>query len=326
MKSGRQEAKDTDRIAALAAELATVDKRLRGVDERIRAMSRVLDRVALDTGGRGLRAHAVRAEHALRALLLAHHLEADQLPYPERLTAQRFRVLSQNEEDGILLALLREAGIGPRSCVEVGCGTNGGCTGFLVDELGFRGLMLDGHEPNVEAVRRRFNPELVTAEQAWITREGIDAIIQRNGFEGEIDVLSIDIDGVDLWVWEAIRVVDPRIVIIEYNSMMGPDRAVTIPYDPEFRRRSLEGTKGLYYGASLTALSRVATRRGYRLVCTDHRGVNAFFLRDDVAADVPAVAPRRAFRLMEKYRSALERGVDFDAIVAELDLRLVEID
>lgn len=308
----------------LAEQVAGMEKRLGDLDGRMREVQRSAERLARDLRNDVI-APVRESRQALAALLAAEHLDFAQIPYPERLTAQRFRGLSQNEEDGITLALLKAAGPGPRVCVEVGCGTNGGCTGFLVDELGFCSLMLDAHGPNVEAVRRRFNPELLTADQVWITRESIDEVLRRNGFEGEIDVLSIDIDGNDLWVWEAVRAVDPRIVIVEYNSIFGPERSVAVPYDPEFHRGSLPRTQGLYYGASLAALARIGERRGYRLATTDHRGVNAFFVRHDVAPDVPGVTARRAFRLMDKHHRLLERGLSLDEIIEEQDLPLIEI-
>ena len=301
-----------------------VEKRLGDLDERVREVQRGVEHLRREL--RGQVTGPVRStQQAVSALLAAEYLDLEQIPYPERLTAQRFRGLSQNEEDGITLALLKAAGTGPRACVEIGCGTNGGCTGFLVSELGFRGLMLDGHGPNIETVRRRFNAELLTAEQVWITSDGIDELLERNGFTGEIDVLSIDIDGNDLWVWEAIGAVDPRIVIVEYNSIFGPERSVAVPYDPDFQRRAVEEARGLYYGASLAALSASGARRGYRLVTTDHRGVNAFFVRHDLAPEIPAVTPRRAYRLLEKYDTLIERGLDLDEIVAEHDLPLVDL-
>jgi hypothetical protein len=247
---------------------------------------------------------------------------SEDVPSPERLTLQRLRIASQNEEDGVTHALLRAVGRGPGRCVEIGCGPNGGNTGFLVGELGFRGLMIDGGEESLSRVRARLRPALVTTAHAWVTREGIDELVRSHGFTGEIDVLSVDIDGNDSWVWEALEAVWPRIAIVEFNSLFGPERSVAVPYDPEFRMGAVEGAGGMYYGASLTALARMGTRKGMRLVATDHRGVNSFFVRDGHAPDIPAVEPARVWRLIDKYQ---ERGFDLDAFVAERGLPLAEV-
>jgi len=288
---------------ALAGELEGLRRRVKGLDQR--ALSK---RVGLI--------------HDEVLALQRRGLATDDVPYPERLTLQRLRIASQNEEDGITHALLRAAGRGPGRTVEIGCGTNGGNTGFLVGELGFEGLMVDASDENLAGVRARFRPALLTTARAWVTREGIDALLAEHGFTGEVDVLSIDIDGNDVWLWEALEAVRPRIAVVEFNSLFGPTRSVAVPYDPAFSMRAVEGADGMYYGASLTALTRVARRKGMRLVTTDHRGVNAFFVREGLAPEIPAVEPERVWRLMDKPR---ERGFDLDAFVARHGLSLAEV-
>jgi hypothetical protein len=252
-------------------------------------------------------------------------LDLDDTPYPERLTLQRFGLLSQNEEDGVLHALLRATGIGSRRSVELGCGTNGGSTGFLVDELGFSGLMIDGGEAEVTTVRHRFPPSRVTAAQAWVERETVNELVTEHGFAGEIDVLSIDIDGNDLWVWEALTAARPRIAIVEYNALLGADRAVSVPYDREFRRTPQGEDAGLYYGASLPGLTAVGRRKSMRLVAVDHRGVNAFFVRDGLAPEIPGCEPATAWRLIDKYRRSVAEGLDAYARFEELGLKLDDV-
>ena len=99
----------------------------------------------------------------------------------------------------------------------------------------------------------------------------------RPGFADTWDLLSIDIDGNDYWVWNAIDG-QPRLVVIEYNSSFGPDRAVTIPYDPSFDRFQ-HHPFGIYHGASIAALAKLGAAKGYALVGGDSNGVNAFFVR-----------------------------------------------
>ena len=259
-------------------------------------------------------------EPAVQALLRDRYLEADALPYPERLTARRFRISSQNQEDGLTLALLNEAGAAGRRFVEIGSGLSGGNSGFLARECGWSGLMVDGHAGHMAQVARRFPTARAVA--AWVTRDKINELIAGNGFGGEIDLFSLDLDGNDYWIWEAMTACSPRIAILEYNSMFGPDRSVTIPYDPRFDRHRHDTT---YYGASLTALARLSARKGYRLAVVEPNGVNAFFLRHDVAPHIPACEPSRAFRLLEKYDVLMQQGEDVYRYVEKEGLGLVEI-
>jgi len=114
----------------------------------------------------------------------------------------------------------------------------------------------------------------------FITKENINKIFEENDMTGEIDLLSIDIDGNDYWIWKAINVVKPRVVVIEYNSAFG-NKSITIKYDSNFRR-SIKHKTSLYFGASLSALTKLAKEKGYILVGRCSEGVNAFFVRKDV--------------------------------------------
>ena len=80
---------------------------------------------------------------------------------------------------------------------------------------------------------------------------------------GEIDLLNLDIDGSDYWLWKAIRVVQPRVVIVEYHDILGPDRAWTIPYKEDFNLKDypVNRINNNYCGASLQPLSNLEGRR-----------------------------------------------------------------
>jgi hypothetical protein len=287
--------------------LADIEKRL----ERIEAQLDLLNKIWLRTR---------HLEPAVQALLRERYLDPAALPYPEKLTAQRFRLLSQNQEDGITFALLEEVGSKSRTFVEIGSGLSGGNAAFLAREFGWSGLMVDGDAGHMQQVARRF--PTVTAVSAWVTRENINELIASHGFAGEVDLFSLDIDGTDYWVWEAMTACSPRVVILEYNSMFGADRAVTVPYDPRFDRHQHHT---MYYGASLTAWTKLAGRKGYRLVAVEPTGVNAFFLRNDLAPHIPACDPRQAFRLLEKHDILMQKGADLFKYTAERGLALVEI-
>jgi hypothetical protein len=288
-------------------QLAQINRRL----ERLEAQGETLHKIWLRTR---------HIEPAIQALLRARYFDTASLPYPERLTAQRFRLTSQNQEDGLTLALLNEAGPTTRRFIEIGSGLSGGNGGFLAREWGWSGLMVDGHSDHMQQVGRRF--PMTTAVAAWITRENVNELITEHGFAGEVDLFSLDLDGNDYWIWEAVTVSSPRVLILEYNSMFGPDRAVTIPYDAQFDRHRHHS---MYYGASLAALTRLNARKGYRLVAVEPAGVNAFFLRHDVAAHIPACDPSRAYRLLEKYDVLMQKGEDVFRYAAQQGLPLVEI-
>ncbi len=198
-----------------------------------------------------------------------------------------FRAFSQNGEDGILLYIFSLLGMGSRQCVEI-CAGDGveNNTANLVVNHGWRGLMADGNEVLVDRARRFYasNQDTFclppTIVHTWITRENINEIIKNNGFEGPIDLLSLDLDGVDYWVWEAIDVVQPRVVVAEIQCIWGAERAVTVPYAAEFKSEFIDGF-GVYSGASLPAFVKLAKRKGYRLVGVNRLGFNAFFVKDN---------------------------------------------
>jgi hypothetical protein len=260
-------------------------------------------------------------EPAVQAVIRELYLDRDTLPYPERLLAQRFRLASQNQEDGITLALLKEVGISSRRFVEIGSGLSGGNSAVLVREWGWTGLMVDGGgSTRMEQVGRRFPG--VTAVNAWVTRDNINSLIASHGLTGEVDLFSLDLDGVDYWIWEAMCACSPRVVVLEYNSMFGPDRAVTVPYDAAFDRSRHHA---MYFGASLAAWARLGTRKGYRLVAVEPAGINAFFVRHELATHIPAVDPRTAYRILEKHDVLMAAGEDVFAYAERERLPLVEI-
>ena len=124
---------------------------------------------------------------------------------------------------------------------------------------------------------------------SFVTKENINKIIKKNlesdiCSEKEIDLLSIDIDGNDFWIWEKINCIEPRLVIIEYNSFFGPKLSCTIPYNPKFIWD--HKNKRSYYGASLKALEKLGRQKKYTLVGVDGNGVNAFFIRNDLAKNI----------------------------------------
>jgi hypothetical protein len=209
-----------------------------------------------------------------------------------------FRVFSQWGEDGIVQFLIARVPIERPIFVEFGVENYvESNTRFLLTNNQWAGLVIDGSAQNIEYIRR--DPIYwacnLKAEHSFITRENIEMILARNGIRGDIGLLSVDIDGNDYWVWQAIQSISPRIVICEYNSHFGPVAEVSTPYDPAFVRDRAHFSK-IYYGASISALCVLASSRGYSLVAANSVGNNVFFVRNDVLGSLQILSPAEAYR------------------------------
>jgi hypothetical protein len=277
-----------------------LDKRIRREGRELSEyFDRRIQKLALEQqqllGERGIEGKLDELRVALRAVLRRLYLDHGRLAPPHDLLARRFRLESQNEEDGITWALLNRAGIETRRFVEIGAGVNGGNSGFLARECGWSGLMVEVGQARSEQLRRHLDPVRVAVAARRASRENVNEIVETHGAGGQIDLLSIDIDGNDYWVWEALAACTPRVVIVEYNAWFGPERRLVVPYDPDFDRNRLGQRR--YYGASLAALEALGRRKGYRLVLTEPRHVNAFFVRVDLALSLPTLPAAAAYAM-----------------------------
>ena len=244
------------------------------------------------------RNRALEKAAQLQLSLTYRELIAAGRPLPSFADAE-MQFYSQTGEDGIIQLLLAATGTDTRRTVEICAGdglecnsanliVNHGWTGLLVD--GGDGIVTDGRRFYEEGAQTWYWPPVL--KQAWITRDSINQIVSDAGFAGDIDLLSIDLDGVDYWIWEALDCVRSRIVVVEFQSGLGPDDALTVPYSDSFQWE--KGTQ--YAGASLAAMIKLGNRKGYRFVGTNLYGFNAFFVRDDLAQEsLPAADPRQAF-------------------------------
>jgi len=324
-----------DDVDALRALVERIDRRLDG----LAAMRKEIDKLAAagnDMGRLGERidrllvsqkeeAQAGRAlKRQVGALVRAQYFKAG-LPAPEWLLARRFQLRSQHEEDGIVLALLEETGVGSRRFVEIGSGSSGGNCAVLAHDMGWSGAMVEIKPAAVRQLREDLvsNPGVAVLEAA-VTPETVNALLTSCGISGEIDVLSIDIDSTDYWIFEALDVCHARIVVLEYNAHFGPTRAVTLP-----NAERPAGAPKHYFGASLAALERVARRKGYRLVLCEDGGVNAFFVREGFASAIPGRAPEEAYRphrrrTRDRDAAPLEPDEVFERL-REAGLPLVEV-
>ena len=230
---------------------------------------------------------------------------AELLLRPEGLPLDQYahRLASQHGEDGLTVEIFRRMGVEHRRAVELGCGANGGNAGVLVAGLGFNALLVDGDEALLTHARRLYAGQPANVVHSWISAETVNGLLEKHGFDRNLDYLGIDLDGVDFWVWDALSV-RPRLMILEFNPFFGQHAAVTVPYRPDFDRtaRNAGGhvqPKG-YFGASITALERLGRRKGYRLVGSAPRSSNAYFVRVDVNAGLPEVSASDAWRPLLK--------------------------
>lgn len=210
-----------------------------------------------------------------------------------------FKVFSQSDEDGRLLYIFSKIGTKNRKCVEIACGNGKECiSANLIVNHGWEGLLVDGSEGNIAEAEQFYEqcpstyvwPPIV--RQAFVTRGNVNELICSNGFEGEIDLLTIDIDGMDYWIWQAIKVVNPRVVVIECIPWLDDMRACTIPYRDDFNAYAYTTTYGApdYAGATPAALVKLAKTKGYRLVGFNSYKINMFFIRDDLHHEaLPAI-------------------------------------
>jgi hypothetical protein len=239
-----------------------------------------------------------------------------------------FQSFSQTDEDGFLLFIFALIGTTNKKVVEMCCGDGIECNAAnLIINHGFHGLLFDGDAESIALGRKiysflkmtRINPPKLV--DAWITVENINDLIVNNGMSGDIDLLSLDMDGVDYWILKSIHCIRPRVIILEYNTYWLAHSSVTVPYAPDFQAKIIEGA--YYCGASLTAFAKLGQDLGYRLVGANTHKYNAFFIRNDVGLDVlPEVSVESCLPSSEGIFSSTLNESNFPAI-AQLPWEIV---
>lgn len=203
---------------------------------------------------------------------------------PKKLNKYEFKAYSQGGEDGIIQEIFRRIGTTNQYFVEFGVGVGlENNTAFLLT-LGWQGLWLEGSEQYCKRIKEKFtdllNNRQLTLINNFVDADNIESLFKQGNVPEELDLLSIDIDGNDYWIWKAINQYRPRVVIMEYNAVYPPQVSWTIQYNPNHR-----WDYSSYMGASLLALEKLGTYKGYKLVGCSFTGVNAFFVRDDLVND-----------------------------------------
>lgn len=225
-----------------------------------------------------------------REVLLLGRLMADRVREKETvgsLSDVEFRAFSQFGDDGIIQWLIHRLDIPTRTFVEFGVENyRESNTRFLLLNNNWSGLIMDGSAANVEQIvhSEYYWRHHLLAKAAWVTAENVNNLIESEGLRGDIGLLHIDVDGNDYWIWKALQVVSPIVLVVEYNSVFGMERSITVPYDPTFTRTEAHYSN-LYFGASISALHALSVEKGYAFIGCNSAGNNAYFVRRDRLTD-----------------------------------------
>jgi hypothetical protein len=210
---------------------------------------------------------------------------------------------SQHDEDGIIQEIFRRIGIKTRRFLEFGAGDCLENTGTYLLLSGWQGTWLEANENEVVQIQHHFAPYLASGAlrvvKSFITPQNINELVGRD----ELDLLNIDIDGNDYYVWEALNVNIPRVVMIEYNATFRPPAAVVQEYTAE---PFWNGEN--FYGASLSALEALGRKKGYCLVGCSYAGGNAFFVREDVVGEKFSAPYTAEHHYREQFLDGLKWG------------------
>jgi hypothetical protein len=213
------------------------------------------------------------------------HLERNpRYSEPGRLGRHERQVFSQSGEDGIIEEIFDRIGTTNRFVVEFGVGNGLENNSAFLLVKGWTGLWIEANEKWCRDIESDFHELLKTKQlllrKAFITAENIESLLNSGDVPEELDLLSIDIDGNDYWVWKAVANYRPRVVVIEYNAQFSPQVRWVMRYNPQavWKRTT-------YQGASLKSLEILGKEKGYQLVGCSFVGTNAFFVRTDLVGN-----------------------------------------
>ena len=225
------------------------------------------------------------------------------------LSEVEFQVFSQFGDDGIIQWLVHKLEIQERTFIEFGVQDyTESNTRFLLVKDKWSGIVIDGNAVDVDYISKDPVSTLFDLRpiNAFITAENVNELIAGADMVGRIGLLSIDIDGMDYWIWNAVECVDPAIVIVEYNSGFGPQRAITVPYKPDFDRAVAHHSR-LYWGASIVAFQDLANAKGYGFIGCNANGNNAYFVRNEYM-DMPEITLLRKTYKAASFSEYAENG------------------
>ncbi len=211
---------------------------------------------------------------------------------PACLEKYGYKFYSQNDEDGILEEIFRRIGTTNKTFIEFGVQDGLESNTHLLLFQQWHGLWIEASKESYQSLcikfRNAIQSKRLQVMNKFVTKDNINDLFASAGMQGEIDLLSIDIDGNDYHIWENVKIVKPRVVVIEYNGKFPPHIDWTMAYNEKYVWDQSD-----CHGASLKAMERLGTKKGYQLVGTNLNGVNAFFVKKELAGDkfiLPATA------------------------------------
>jgi hypothetical protein len=243
-------------------------------------------------------------ENRLGALFLTYYKDVASPTLAQKVALKNaeFKVHSKHGCDGLLLYIFSKIGVTNYTFVEMGIENGRECnTANLALNFGWNGLLIDANKEWVLSAQKYYDEQLgsmkknVRVAECFVTAESITPLLDTHHVRGEIDLLSIDIDSNDYFVWKSITTINPRVVVIEYNASFGL-HSITMKYNPEFHFQEVYKEAPLYFGASLPALTKLGKEKGYRLIGCDTNGHDAYFVRNDIAEGIfTELSPEEAF-------------------------------
>ena len=247
----------------------------------------------------------------------------------KNLNDYEFQIFSQFGDDGIIQYLIQELKIEDKTFIEFGVENyDEANTRLLLESFGWSGLVIDASKTNVLHIIKQdyYWRNNLNVACDFITKENINKILENNNFKKKIGILSIDIDGNDYWIWKEITNVDPSIVIVEYNARFGSENSVTIPYKENFNRMNTN-FNNLYYGASLSALTKLAKEKNYSLIGTNSNGNNAYFIKNDLLPNehniLKAKKPNECFNT-NSFKEFRDKKNNIVSLTHEQELKILE--
>lgn len=245
----------------------------------------------------------------LTANLLINQMKSNKIS--KSLHEAEFKVFSQFGDDGIIQHLIHYAETETENNVFIEIGVQNyleSNTRFLLVNDNWSGLVIDANPNHIEFIKRDniYWKYDLTAVCSFIDIENINGLladfVEDRQISPKIGILSIDIDGNDYWVWDAINTIDPSIVIVEYNSVFGIEHAISVPYNPKFVRSSAHYSH-LYWGASLKAFYLLARRKGYHFLGCCTNGINAYFVKESCLGKLQPISLEEGY-VVSKFRDS----------------------
>lgn len=244
----------------------------------------------------------------------------------KNLNEYEFKVFSQWGEDGIIQHLTKSIEITNKTFIEFGVEDffESNCR-FLLMKDDWKGFVIDGSKSNIHRLKNSYFywKHQLDAVDKFITKENIEEILTTSGFENDLGILSVDLDGNDFYILDAIKNYNPRILICEYNSVFGVSRKIATPYQADFYRTNAHHSN-LYWGASLAAMTYLADKKGYSLVGANTAGNNAFYVRNDLLNDKVKVMSVEAAYSPSNYRESRDESGNLTFVTADKRLDVIK--